>query len=78
MGAYKVGGVVFPTARTASGFRWGVIETIVTDFEVLAGARGKTVMAFIVSSDFKKKYIMEKEYESGARVRTPQHLQAPH
>lgn len=44
-----MGEVVAPTAKTASGFRWGLIETMATDFEILAGAGGKSIMAFIVT-----------------------------
>src|SRR5258708_10905754 len=67
MGAYKVGEVVFPTARTASGSRWEVIEKVATDIEILAGAGGEAVMAFIVSSNFKKKDILWKPDMSQAR-----------
>ena len=66
MEASKAGEVVVPTARTASGFRWEVIETIPTDIEIPARARGKSVVAFPISPKLKSKYIIEMEHEFSA------------
>lgn len=78
IGRSKAGEVVDPTARTASGFRWEVIENMPTDIEIPARAGGRSVVTFPISPESKGQYIIEIEHEFGARVLTPRHLWAPY